>query len=170
MLGYFLARDPNKMANGYSNTVLDWRTFNKYLHWEEISISTFANILLSFKLIPKGSLLDLMLRRHWNALLCVVIPVVCCNCVLTLWPEICWFSQVRLWPSRRTQIYLLEIDRPNIVFQPPLNPPLTSCFILTWSDMAMTCINQSQHRTQRLIFKSLINTHCIGIVDGCKTT
>lgn len=32
---------------------------------------------------------------------------------LTLWPEICRLSQVRLWPSRRRQKrFMLEIDQP----------------------------------------------------------
>lgn len=40
--------------------------------------------------------------------------------VLTLWPEICWFSQVRLWPSSRRQ------KRPLGINQPIKNPSLHS--------------------------------------------
>lgn len=41
---------------------------------------------------------------------------------LTLWPEICRLSQVRLWPSRRRQRFMLGINQPTeqkLAFIPP---------------------------------------------------
>lgn len=87
-----------------------------------------------------------MMDEFWKA---------ACNavkCVLTLWPEICWFSQVRLWPSRRRQRYLLGINRPiTFSHQPPHQ-------LAAWLCQSIH-VNQSQHRTRQLVFKSQMDHH-----------
>lgn len=101
-----------------------------------------------------------------------LFPVLVKTCLLTLWPEICWFSQVRLWPSRRKKkIYLLEINRPTAFSHNP--SPSTPPTPISCQSAAQLMDQSTKHDTEhdlQITDGSPTCTHCTETLDGCETT
>lgn len=94
--------------------------------------------------------------------------------VLTLWPEICWFSQVRLWPSRTKQRRVLGIQRPTkhvLTYSlcHPLTPPPTPPRPLQSLKRNSLSIYISDHTSYNTASRQTTDGSTVSTMNVCKT-